>query len=300
MGWAGIPLDIATVMIASIVLGLAGDDTIHTVDRFASPRPVRSAGRGGAGALDAERAGLRGDGARPHRGLRGLRAGGIRPHPALRRLSALAIALAALTDLVVVVAALLGRERPSDRGLGREAERSIMRGERPLSTHPWMDAAFRAANGRSSRFRPTPITVWRWPTPTATTSGCRASGSSASTSWSTSGRTGRASASSPTAPACRSRSRPSRPLNDFGCVAFSVSFEEDYVNLLQMLDRARIPLRRRDRGPWDPVIVLGGSCASINPLPMSEFVDVFALGAAENVLPDLLAGPRGGGRQRRR
>ncbi|PYQ56867.1 MAG: hypothetical protein DMF53_24230, partial [Acidobacteria bacterium] len=50
-----------------------------------------------------------------------------------------------------------------------------------------------------------------------------------------------------------------------------------------------IPLRRKDRGPWDPVIVMGGSCASINPLPMSEFVDVFAIGAAENVLPDLLA-----------
>jgi radical SAM superfamily enzyme YgiQ (UPF0313 family) len=84
-----------------------------------------------------------------------------------------------------------------------------------------------------------------------------------------------------------------RALNDFGCVAFSVSFEEDYVNLLQMLDRARIPLRRRDRGPWDPVIVMGGSCASINPLPMSEFVDVFAIGAAENVLPELLAALEG-------
>jgi radical SAM superfamily enzyme YgiQ (UPF0313 family) len=80
-----------------------------------------------------------------------------------------------------------------------------------------------------------------------------------------------------------------RALNDFGCIAFSVSFEEDYVNLLQMLDRARIPLRRAERGPWDPVIVMGGSCASINPLPMSEFVDVFAIGAAENVLPNLMA-----------
>src|SRR3954470_12358699 len=80
-----------------------------------------------------------------------------------------------------------------------------------------------------------------------------------------------------------------RALNDFGCIAFSVSFEEDYVNLLQMLDRARIPLRRAERGPWDPVIVMGGSCASINPLPMSEFVDVFAIGAAENVLPGLMA-----------
>ena len=78
------------------------------------------------------------------------------------------------------------------------------------------------------------------------------------------------------------------PVGNFGCVAFSVSFEEDYVNLLRILRRAGIPWRRADRGPKDPLIVLGGSCAAINPLPMSDFVDVFALGAAENVLPTLL------------
>lgn len=79
-----------------------------------------------------------------------------------------------------------------------------------------------------------------------------------------------------------------RPLNEFPCVAFSVSFEEDYIHLLQMLDRAGIPLRRSERTPWHPLVVMGGSCAAINPLPMAEFVDVFALGAAENLLPELL------------
>jgi radical SAM superfamily enzyme YgiQ (UPF0313 family) len=78
------------------------------------------------------------------------------------------------------------------------------------------------------------------------------------------------------------------PLNAFGAVAFSVSFEEDYTNLLQMLDRARIPLRRSARGPQDPLVLLGGACAAINPLPMSEFIDAFPLGAAENLLPILL------------
>jgi len=67
-----------------------------------------------------------------------------------------------------------------------------------------------------------------------------------------------------------------------------VTREEDYVHLLQLLDRAGIPLRRADRGPWDPLVVMAGSCAAINPLPMAEFVDVFALGAAENLLPELL------------
>lgn len=78
------------------------------------------------------------------------------------------------------------------------------------------------------------------------------------------------------------------PLNSFGTVAFSISFEEDYVHLLQMLDRAGIALRRTDRGAGAPIIVVGGSCAMINPLTLSEFVDVFALGAAENLLPQLL------------
>ncbi|MEM8929555.1 MAG: radical SAM protein [Acidobacteriota bacterium] len=79
-----------------------------------------------------------------------------------------------------------------------------------------------------------------------------------------------------------------RPLDAFRVVAFSVSFEEDYLNLIRMLDRARIAPRREDRHEWDPLIVMGGSCAAINPLPMSEFVDVFALGAAENLLPAML------------
>lgn len=77
-------------------------------------------------------------------------------------------------------------------------------------------------------------------------------------------------------------------MSEFGCVAFSVSFEEDYIHLLRLLDRARVPLRRGDRGPSDPLILMGGSCAAINPLPMSEFIDVFALGAAENLLSELL------------
>jgi radical SAM superfamily enzyme YgiQ (UPF0313 family) len=78
------------------------------------------------------------------------------------------------------------------------------------------------------------------------------------------------------------------PLGAFGAIAFSVSFEEDYVNLLEMLTRSGIPLRRTQRGVDDPLVMLAGSCATINPLPMSRFIDVFPLGAAENLLPDLL------------
>lgn len=78
------------------------------------------------------------------------------------------------------------------------------------------------------------------------------------------------------------------PLNAFGAVAFSISFEEDYVNFLRLLARAGIPRRRQQRTEHDPVVIVGGACAMINPLPLAEFVDVFALGAAENLLPVLL------------
>ena len=78
------------------------------------------------------------------------------------------------------------------------------------------------------------------------------------------------------------------PLASVGALAFSVSFEQDYVHLLQMLARARIPLRREARTRHDPLVMMGGSCATINPLPMAPFVDVFPLGAAENLLPELL------------
>ncbi|MEM6454701.1 MAG: radical SAM protein [Acidobacteriota bacterium] len=78
------------------------------------------------------------------------------------------------------------------------------------------------------------------------------------------------------------------PLNAFPAVLFSVSFEEDYINLLRMLTRAGIPLRRAERDASHPLVIMGGSCAAINPLPMAAFVDAFCLGAGENVLPELL------------
>lgn len=39
MGWLGVPLDVATVMVASVVLGLAVDDTIHTLGHFRELEP---------------------------------------------------------------------------------------------------------------------------------------------------------------------------------------------------------------------------------------------------------------------
>ena len=70
-------------------------------------------------------------------------------------------------------------------------------------------------------------------------------------------------------------------LRAFDVVAFSCSFELDAVGILRCLDAAGIPRRWDDRVAGDPLVVVGGSVATINPLPLAPVVDVFALGAAE-------------------
>ena len=59
------------------------------------------------------------------------------------------------------------------------------------------------------------------------------------------------------------------PLRDFDMVAFSVSFENDYLHVLKILRLAGIPLRAKDRGPRDPLVVLGGAAIFLNPEPLA-------------------------------
>lgn len=80
-----------------------------------------------------------------------------------------------------------------------------------------------------------------------------------------------------------------RPLAEFDVLAWSCSFELDAANLLRALDSAGIPRRSDRRGSRFPLIVVGGALASINPLPLAPVVDVFVLGAAERLWPQLLA-----------
>ena len=78
------------------------------------------------------------------------------------------------------------------------------------------------------------------------------------------------------------------PLYDFDIVSFSLQYEQDYFHVLEMLREADIPLRREDRTSDDPLIIAGGPCASANPLPLSDFIDIFVVGEAEAVMYDFL------------
>lgn len=78
------------------------------------------------------------------------------------------------------------------------------------------------------------------------------------------------------------------PLSDFDIVSFSLQYEQDYFHVLEILRDADIPLRREDRTSDDPLIIAGGPCASANPLPLSDFIDIFVVGEAEAVLYEFL------------
>ncbi len=77
------------------------------------------------------------------------------------------------------------------------------------------------------------------------------------------------------------------PLRQFPLLAFSISWEMDYVNFLKLLPRARIPVAREERGDGDPLILVGGDCARINPAPLTPYVDAFAMGDGEKLVPGL-------------
>ena len=78
------------------------------------------------------------------------------------------------------------------------------------------------------------------------------------------------------------------PSRHFDILSFSLQFEEDYFNLLKMLKDAQIPLKRSERGEEDPLIIAGGPCATANPMPLSDYIDMFIIGEGENVINDLI------------
>ncbi len=75
------------------------------------------------------------------------------------------------------------------------------------------------------------------------------------------------------------------PLLAFDILAFSVSFEMDYLHVVAMLRAAKIPpLRAKRSHRRHPLVILGGIGSSINPEPLADFVDVIFIGEAEEVL----------------
>ena len=79
-----------------------------------------------------------------------------------------------------------------------------------------------------------------------------------------------------------------RPLADFAALAFSISYELDYFNVMAVIRSSGIPLYAADRDERHPQLIAGGPCITANPLPLSPFFDCLCIGEAEPILPALL------------
>jgi radical SAM family uncharacterized protein len=77
-----------------------------------------------------------------------------------------------------------------------------------------------------------------------------------------------------------------KPAADFDLLAFNLSAELVYTNLLNCIDLAGVPVRAADRTPEQPLVVAGGHC-TFNPEPLADFVDLFVIGDGEEVVSEI-------------
>ena len=84
-----------------------------------------------------------------------------------------------------------------------------------------------------------------------------------------------------------------RPLGENHIVGFSLTYEEDIVNLVQMLEAGEVPVFSKDRTPDDPLVVVGGPVVSANPEPYADLIDAFAIGDGDLLIHEIVDRVRG-------
>jgi radical SAM superfamily enzyme YgiQ (UPF0313 family) len=78
-------------------------------------------------------------------------------------------------------------------------------------------------------------------------------------------------------------------IRNFDVIAFSISFELDYLNVLKLLKISGIPLKSSQRSMGESLIIAGGVSVTLNPETMAPFFDCLLIGEAEEALPDFIS-----------
>lgn len=76
-----------------------------------------------------------------------------------------------------------------------------------------------------------------------------------------------------------------RPLSDYPILAISVSYELEVAGLIRLFEGTGVPLRAEERGPKDPIVIMGGPLTTSNPAVILPFADVLIFGEGEELLP---------------
>ena len=79
-----------------------------------------------------------------------------------------------------------------------------------------------------------------------------------------------------------------RQLSDFSVIFVMLSFEMDYDNLLTVLELGNIKLRAEMRNEKEPLVIVGGPCATFNPEPLAAVADAFVIGEGEETVQKIL------------
>ena len=77
------------------------------------------------------------------------------------------------------------------------------------------------------------------------------------------------------------------PISKFDIIGFSLGYEFTYTNILSILDLSGLPVWSKDRNESHPLVIAGG-CATLNPEPIADFIDLFVIGESEALLPSLV------------
>lgn len=75
-------------------------------------------------------------------------------------------------------------------------------------------------------------------------------------------------------------------VSDFHVIGFSLQSQLDFTNVLNILKLSKIPIYSEDRNSL-PIVIAGGPC-TLNPLPLSPFIDAFVIGEGEEVVNEIL------------
>lgn len=78
------------------------------------------------------------------------------------------------------------------------------------------------------------------------------------------------------------------PIRRFDVLAFSVAFEGDYPHILDMLQLAGVEPCADKRSSYEPLVIMGGVCGSMNPEPLAPIMDGFVLGEGEEIVGELM------------
>ncbi|MCM8795510.1 MAG: TIGR03960 family B12-binding radical SAM protein [Candidatus Omnitrophica bacterium] len=78
-----------------------------------------------------------------------------------------------------------------------------------------------------------------------------------------------------------------RGLKEFDLIGFSLGYELNYTNILNILDLGAIPFYSRERDFRYPLVIGGGPCV-LNPEPLAEFFDFFVFGEGEEIILEII------------